>query len=55
MNIPEGFVHGKRAYVCHTFYHVFITILKELNLPEDKRGEADILLSKMSNDFGDIG
>ena len=44
---------GNRIYVCHTFYHVFVTILKELNLPED-RGEATLVLSKMSNDFGDL-
>ncbi len=55
MTVSKDFKHGERAYVCHTFYHVFITILKELNLPESERGKADILLSKMSNDFGDIG
>ncbi|MCQ2519272.1 MAG: glycosyltransferase family 52 protein [Lachnospiraceae bacterium] len=42
---------NSRIYVCHTYYHVYISILKELNLPKDKRGEATLLLSKMSTDF----
>ena len=41
----------ERIYVCHTYYHVYVTYLKELNLPADKRGGADLLLSKMSIDF----
>ena len=66
----------KRIYVCHTFYHVYIACLKELQLlgqlgeknssdvrdlsevrdlsdicNEDK---ADLLLSSMSNDFGNL-
>ena len=44
----------KRIYVCHTYYHVFVTILKELNLPEEKQGNATLVLSKMSNDFEDL-
>ena len=43
-----------RIYVCHTFYHVYITVLKECNLPKGKRGGATLVLSKMSNDFGDL-
>ncbi len=43
-----------RIYVCHTFYHVYITVIKELNLPEDKRGGATLVLSTMSNDFGSL-
>ncbi|MCR4650616.1 MAG: lipooligosaccharide sialyltransferase [Lachnospiraceae bacterium] len=43
-----------RVYVCHTFYHVYVSVIKELNrLPEDRKG-ATILLSTMSNDFGDL-
>lgn len=42
---------NSRIYVCHTYYHVYISILKELNLPKDKRGEATLVLSKMSTDF----
>lgn len=41
----------ERIYVCHTYYHVYVTFLKELNLPREKRGQATLLLSKMSIDF----
>jgi len=41
----------KRIYICHTFYHVYISVVKELNLEESRRGEATLLLSTMSNDF----
>lgn len=44
----------KRIYICHTFYHVYITCLKELNLPKEERGQASLLLSSMSNDFGNL-
>ncbi|MCQ2521825.1 MAG: glycosyltransferase family 52 protein [Lachnospiraceae bacterium] len=42
----------KRIYVCHTFYHVLVTFLKELSLPVEEQGKATLVLSKMSNDFG---
>lgn len=41
----------ERIYVCHTYYHVYVTFLKEWNLPAEKRGQATLLLSKMSNNF----
>ena len=44
----------ERIYVCHTYYHVYVTFLKELNLPAEKRGQATLLLSKMSIDFEDL-
>lgn len=44
----------ERIYVCHTYYHVYITLLKEFALPKEKQGGATILLSKMSNDFGKL-
>lgn len=44
----------ERIYVCHTFYHVYMTCLKELNRPKDEQGHATLILSKMSNDFGNI-
>ncbi|MBO4808947.1 MAG: lipooligosaccharide sialyltransferase [Lachnospiraceae bacterium] len=44
----------ERIYVCHTYYHVYVTLLKELALPKEKRGEATLVLSKMSNDFETI-
>lgn len=43
-----------RIYVCHTFYHVYVTCLKELALPKDCRGRATLLLSTMSNPFGNL-
>ena len=44
----------ERIYVCHTFYHVYISVLKECNLPIEKRGGATLVLSTMSNDFGNL-
>ena len=41
---------SSRVYVCHTFYHVYIACLKEFYVGAD--GDADLILSKMSNDFG---
>ncbi len=41
----------ERIYICHTYYHVYVTFLKELALPEEKKGQADLVLSSMSNDF----
>lgn len=40
-----------RIYVCHTYYHVYVSFLKELNLPKQQRGKATLVLSKMSNNF----
>ncbi len=45
---------AERIYICHTFYHVYISHLKELAL-EDRAGGADIMLSSMSTDFGQLG
>ena len=48
-------MQGKeRIYVCHTYYHVYITVLKECNLPKEQRGDATLVLSNMSNDFGNL-
>ena len=46
---------SKRIYVCHTFYHVYISFLKELALPLEERGNADIVLSRLSTDFKNAG
>lgn len=43
-----------RIYVCHTFYNVYVTLLKECNRPKEEQGRADIALSKMSTDFGNL-
>lgn len=40
-----------RIYVCHTYYHVYVTFLKELNKPKEEQGKATLVLSKMSTDF----
>ncbi|MBP3352771.1 MAG: lipooligosaccharide sialyltransferase [Lachnospiraceae bacterium] len=43
-----------RAYVCHTYYHVYVSYLKELNLPKEQRGQADLILSTMTTTFKNI-
>ena len=42
------------ALIIHTFYHVYIAVLKECNIPREKRGGATLVLSTMSNDFGNL-
>ena len=50
--MPEsGKSMKERIYVCHTYYHVYVTFLKELNLPKEKRGQATLVLSKLSINF----
>ncbi len=45
----------ERIYVCHTYYHVYVTFLKELKLKEQQgtnwKSAATLVLSKMSNNF----
>ena len=41
-----------RVYICHTFYHAYISAVKELN--RGARGEATLILSTMSNNFGNL-
>ena len=45
---------NKRIYVCHTYYHVYISCLKELRAEHPDRGHATLLLSLISTDFGDL-
>ena len=52
--MQENFSMNDRIYVCHTYYHVYVTFLKELNLPKEMRGQAVLVLSKMSNDFEEL-
>jgi len=62
--LPEGGKRVKRKrkkakwpriYVCHTYYHVYVTFLKELELLREKDGpRATLVLSKMSNNFEDL-
>ena len=44
----------ERIYVCHTYYHAYVTFLKELNLPKEKRGQATLVLSSLSNNFENL-
>ncbi len=43
-----------RIYVCHTYYHAYISFLKELALPKEEQGKADLVLSTMSTNFEDL-
>jgi len=44
----------KRVYICHTYYHEYVAFLREMNLGREHFGEATLILSTMSNDFGDM-
>ena len=44
--------NNKRIYICHTYYHAYIAVVKELVKRHDSEAKADIMLSTMSNDFG---
>ncbi len=56
--MKEMGISKKRIYICHTYYHVYIACLKELNLPVrgegPVRGQASLMLSSLSNDFGSL-
>ncbi len=43
-----------RIYICHTYYHAYIAVVKELVARHGDAGSADIILSTMSNDFGTL-
>lgn len=43
----------KRIYVCHTLYHVYVSLLKEMTEFHEEGG-ADIALSDIFMDFGDL-
>ena len=40
-----------RIYICHTYYHVYMSVIKELALQKTLSDKADIILSTMSNNF----
>ena len=44
----------ENIYVCHTYYHVYISILKEYALEKSKQHKSTLLLSKMSTEFEDL-
>ncbi len=43
-----------RIYICHTYYHAYIAVVKELVKRHEDYDNADIILSTMSNDFGNL-
>ncbi len=47
-----------RIYVCHTYYHAYVTFLKELKIREQQGAAwkcgATLMLSKMSNNFENL-
>ena len=43
-----------RIYVCHTFYHVYVACLKELNLPKEERGKGGRHCQESSGSRGEI-
>lgn len=43
-----------RVYICHTYYHAYISAVKELIKRRTDWDGADIILSTMSNDFGSL-
>ena len=47
----------QRIYVCHTMYHVYVSLLKEMALARESAGcgRADLALSRVFMDFGDLG
>ncbi|MDE6364100.1 MAG: glycosyltransferase family 52 protein [Lachnospiraceae bacterium] len=48
-----------RIYICHTFYHVYVAVLKEMKLVRETSKtvyqKADIALSSVSTDFEHLG
>ncbi len=38
-------------YVCHTYYHVYVSMLKEMAKDVSEQGKATVVLSTMSTDF----
>ncbi len=47
---------ANRVYICHTFYHVYVAVVKELVLRHEDKSSygSDLILSTMSNDFGSL-
>lgn len=50
----KAMVKKGRIYVCHTYYHVYIAVLKEINLQKNSCEKASLILSTLSNDFGNL-
>ncbi len=52
--VCTGIMYKERIYVCHTYYHVYVTLLKEFAIPGDEQGKATLVLSTMSSDFRNL-
>lgn len=52
--VCTGIMYKERIYVCHTYYHVYVTLLKEFALPASEQGKATLVLSTMSSDFSNL-
>ncbi len=50
----NGLKSRKRVYICHTYYHAYVAAVKELVLGSAHYGEADMILSTLSNDFENL-
>ena len=51
----EAVAERKRLYICHTFYHVYVTCLKEFHFRrQGQAAETTLWLSTLSNNFGDL-
>lgn len=44
----------KTLYICHTYYHVYISLLKEFEKNPEEQGNATVYLSTMSTDFENL-
>ncbi|PKO98499.1 MAG: hypothetical protein CVU13_10095 [Bacteroidetes bacterium HGW-Bacteroidetes-8] len=44
----------KRIYICHTYYNVFVSLLKEFNYQRIDQNKGSIALSMMSTKFNDL-
>ena len=62
INVQMGNTKRKtksRIYVCHTFYHVYVAILKEMKQQREETPgrykKADIALSSISTNFENLG
>ncbi len=54
LNRETGYIMKERIYICHTYYHVYVTFLKELRFPRKQQGQASLMLSGMSIDFENL-
>lgn len=44
----------KRVYICHTYFHAYVAIMREFKHGDSGKNDATLILSTMSNDFGNL-